>query len=470
MFPLAASVLDDDGWEPSPSDWARLHEMYADDEFDDIDPDAGPERYDLAPGAEAALVFEHTDLAALDAPELIDAAVGLGRLASWAQAQQSRAIALFANCRPPAYIHDDGLLGHQTVSRYVTDEVACALSLTNRGAGNRVDLALRLAEALPATQQAWQRGDLDWPRVALMADRTAVLSPAQAHAVETSVLPRVIGKTTGQTRRVLDRAVIEADPDAANKRHERARLDRDVRVRAADDGMATLTAMLCAEEAALAHSSLTRLADSAPSDDPRTLGQRRADALMSLLGGQSDGVALSTPLSELPSVGKPLVQVVVAADTLAGSDDRPADLVGFGPIPADVARRIAADATWQRILADPASGAVLDVGRTRYRPPAALVDYIKARDQVCTFPPCQQPAGRCQLDHAIAYDKGGETNADNLGLLCTRHHLLKTHTGWSIVRHQDGVVTWTSPTGHRYYNYPENYRSYRPALPDPPPF
>ncbi|MBO0881594.1 MAG: DUF222 domain-containing protein, partial [Mycobacterium sp.] len=246
------------------------------------------------------------------------------------------------------------------------------------GAGNRVDLALRLAEALPATQQAWQRGDLDWPRVALIADRTAVLPPDQAHAVETSVLPRVIGKTTGQTRRVVDRAVIDADPDAANKRHERARLDRDVRVRAADDGMATLTAMLCAEEAALAHSSLTRLADNAPADDPRTLGQRRADALMSLLGAESDGVALSTPLS-LPAVGKPLVQVVVAADTLAGADDRPADLVGFGPIPADVARRIAADASWQRILTDPASGAVLDVGRTRYRPPAALVDHIKAR-------------------------------------------------------------------------------------------
>ncbi|MBO0881593.1 MAG: HNH endonuclease, partial [Mycobacterium sp.] len=88
------------------------------------------------------------------------------------------------------------------------------------------------------------------------------------------------------------------------------------------------------------------------------------------------------------------------------------------------------------------------------------------------FPPCQQPAQRCQIDHAIPYDKGGETNVDNLGLLCTRHHLLKTHTGWSIVRHRDGVVTWTSPTGHRYYNYPDNYRSYlrTPESPDPPPF
>jgi hypothetical protein len=444
-----------------------------DDDFDfTAEVQASEERYDLAPGAEAALVFEHTDLAALEAPDLIDVVRGLGRLASWAQALQSRAIAVFAGKRPPAYIHDDGLLGHETVSRYVTDEVACALSLTNRGAGNRIDLALRLAEALPETQAAWQRGDLDWPRVALMADRTAVLPPDQAHAVETSVLPRVIGKTTGQTRRVVDRAVIEADPDAANKRHERARLDRDVRVRAADDGMATLTAMLCAEEAALAHASLTRLAENAPSDDPRTLGQRRADALMGLLGGESDGLSLSTSLSDLPASGKPLVQVVVAADTLTGADDRPADLVGFGPIPADVARRIAADASWQRILADPASGAVLDVGRTRYRPPAALVDHIRARDRMCTFPPCQQPAGRCQIDHAIPYDKGGETSADNLGLLCTRHHLLKTHAGWSIVRHQDGVVTWTSPTGHRYYNYPDNYRSYlrTPESPDPPPF
>src|SRR5690349_20418970 len=151
MFP--SSAVDDDGWEPSPSDWARLHEAegYADDDVEDIVFEVdGPERYDLPPGAEAALVFEHTDFDALDAPELIDAVAGLGRLASWAQARQSQAIARFAGCRPPAYLHDDSLLGHETVSRYVTDEVACALSLTNRGAGNRVDLALRLAEALPA--------------------------------------------------------------------------------------------------------------------------------------------------------------------------------------------------------------------------------------------------------------------------------------------------------------------------------
>jgi hypothetical protein len=41
-----------------------------------------------------------------------------------------------------------------------------------------------------------------------------------------------------------------------------------------------------------------------------------------------------------------------------------------------------------------------------------------------------------------------------------RHHLLKTHTGWTIVRHSNGTVVWTSPTGHRYTNYPDDYREF----------
>jgi hypothetical protein len=85
-------------------------------------------------------------------------------LASWAQAKQSAAIAEFARRHPPAWVHDDGVDGFESVSRYVAEEIACPLSLTVRGAENRVDLALRLSEALPETQQAWERGELDWPR------------------------------------------------------------------------------------------------------------------------------------------------------------------------------------------------------------------------------------------------------------------------------------------------------------------
>uniref|UniRef100_UPI002852BDF9 DUF222 domain-containing protein n=2 Tax=Actinomyces oris TaxID=544580 RepID=UPI002852BDF9 len=43
-------------------------------------------------------------------------------------------------------------------------------------------------------------------------------------------------------------------------------------------------------------------------------------------------------------------------------------------VPALTAWALAAGGTWRRLVTDPASGVVIDVGRTRYRPPAGLAD------------------------------------------------------------------------------------------------
>jgi hypothetical protein len=62
----------------------------------------------------------------------------------------------------------------------------------------------------------------------------------------------------------------------------------------------------------------------------------------------------------------------VPISTLLGIDDHPAHLHGYGPITADIAHRLAANSTWRRLLTDPATGALLDYGTTRYTPPADL--------------------------------------------------------------------------------------------------
>ncbi|MGA1706636.1 MAG: HNH endonuclease signature motif containing protein [Candidatus Nanopelagicaceae bacterium] len=51
------------------------------------------------------------------------------------------------------------------------------------------------------------------------------------------------------------------------------------------------------------------------------------------------------------------------------------------------------------------------------------------------------------IDHSQSWESGGETNPTNLGLLCRRHHRMKTHGGWKIESHADGSCTWTSPQG-----------------------
>src|SRR5699024_10638850 len=90
-----------------------------------------------------------------------------------------------------------------------------------------------------------------------------------------------------------------------------------------------------------------------------------------------------------------------------------AELDGYGPITPDVARALAhAGRTWQRLVTDPLCGALLDVGRTRSRPPAAIADFVRLRDGTCVRPGCSAPARTCQLDHTVPWHQGGITAVD----------------------------------------------------------
>jgi hypothetical protein len=175
--------------------------------------------------------------------------------------------------------------------------------------------------------------------------------------------------------------------------------------------------------------------------------------------------------------GKPLVSVIVPITMLLGLDEQPGELVGYGPIPADLAREIAAEGTWRRLLTDPVSGTLLDYGRTTYAPPAGLADFVRARDLHCRHPGCRQPATRADLDHTIPYQPDGTTSDHNLHASCRHHHRLKTHvTSWYVDQHPDARITVTTPTGHTYTSHPHDYRPgphpprFTAADLDPPPF
>ncbi|WP_170297242.1 HNH endonuclease signature motif containing protein [Georgenia thermotolerans] len=147
-----------------------------------------------------------------------------------------------------------------------------------------------------------------------------------------------------------------------------------------------------------------------------------------------------------------------------------AELDGYGPITPAVARALAAGGTWRRIVTDPLSGAVLDVGRTTYRPPADLVRHLAARDRGCVSPTCQVPPGHCQIDHTMPWSQGGPTADWNTELLCGREHLIKTCGAFKLAQPTPGTFVWTTPTGHRYHLAPDG--TVTPLAPpdDPPPF
>ena len=154
-----------------------------------------------------------------------------------------------------------------------------------------------------------------------------------------------------------------------------------------------------------------------------------------------DPSSTSGPPGAFPSDSPPIPRVSISGRT--------------APVPDAVARALAAGGTWRRLVTDPLSGAVIDVGRTRYRPPAALADLVRARDAACTHPGCAVPARRCDLDHITPWSEGGTTGLNNLTALCRTHHRLKHAPGWTLTRTPDGDLTWTTPTGARYRRNPD---------------
>ncbi|MCW2813265.1 MAG: endonuclease [Nocardioides sp.] len=80
-----------------------------------------------------------------------------------------------------------------------------------------------------------------------------------------------------------------------------------------------------------------------------------------------------------------------------------------------------------------------------YRPADAIREHVMLRDRTCVFPDCRRR--KVDLDHIVPFDAGGTTSADNLAMLCRRHHRAKTHSAWRYDSPEPGVYHWTSPTG-----------------------
>jgi hypothetical protein len=159
---------------------------------------------------------------------------------------------------------------------------------------------------------------------------------------------------------------------------------------------------------------------------------------------------INVPHVSVPHVS---VNVTIGAGTLLGLDNEPGYLAGYGHIPAPLSRHLAADATWRRMITDPASGTLLDLGHTTYKPSQRLREHVQERDQTCRYPGCQRKARGCDIDHATPWPIG-TTSKDNLHCLCSYHHKLKTRGGWNAHLQPDGTCLWTSPTGRQWITRP----------------
>ena len=410
----------------------------------------------------------------LSASAKVDYLAALDRQESWFYSLKQEALVAIAGEEP----NEDGGI-FNCVDDEEREDVAAALRLSPTTAQNRIDVARVLVGHLPNTISALASGEISAAHATVIAKETATairngLSEEGVFRVEQAALAHAEFHTPGQVANKVKTTIAKFSPEDFEEIVSKARDSRRVSCYPEADGMATVVAILPAEDAQMIMKSIEAFIVKRNQEEESctcnlksgssngcefhsredaaewsllSADMKRADALTSIasqaLGAMADDVRPHRrPIS---------ISVAVDLPTLLGLAENPGQLAGYGAIPASVARKLAADGTWQRFISDPTTGNLLDFGREKYIPPQELVDFLLARDRTCRFPGCGRSGQLADIDHAQSWESGGETNPANLGLLCRRHHRMKTHGGWKLESNADGSCSWESPLGKHYF-------------------
>lgn len=251
-------------------------------------------------------------------------------------------------------------------------EIAAALRISLGKSGSLMNYGLAMRR-LPAVATVF----------ATIVYRTDLITDSAAMA---AVDERVAGwaarwpsMSRGRLVRELDSIIAAHDPDAVRRVRERAR-GREVTFWDAQDGTADMSGRLFAADAELLDKRLDALAATTCEADPRTIAQRRADALGALAAGAERlgcRCGAKTCPAGAPASSGVVIHVVAKQETLDGESNDPGHLLGTnGLITADLLRDIAARAKL-RPLTHPAECPAED----RYRPSRALANFVRARDR-----------------------------------------------------------------------------------------
>ena len=372
--------------------------------------------------------------------ERIDLIRGLEELKCAAEAAQAALTADFA-----ASQEAEGAAAGVSIERR-TRGLAHQIALARRESPHRgqrhLGLARVLATELPRCASAFDDGRVTEWRVTLIARETACLT--LAHRLE--IDERVAGdpeslETMGDAELVAEcrRLAYALDPQSCVVRRRRAEADRHVSLRPAPDVMSQLSALLPVKDGVAVYASLKRAADCATATgDGRSRGQIMADTLVArVLGEPGAGVSIN---------------LVVSDEVLLGTADAAAEVEGYGPVPADLARELmATDRLWlRRLYVTPGTGALVAMDSRARLVPAGILRMIRLRDRTCRTPWCDAPIRHA--DHVRAVAERGPTSFENTQGLCEACNLAKEATGWSArprpgPRHRVDIVT---PTGHAY--------------------
>ena len=366
------------------------------------------------------------------------------------------------------------------------------------------DLFLRASNVAASTRSWLTRGrrvPSTPARSTSSSPRPCPPRPGTAGAVIVADAVQRAGELTApQLARHVRAAVIGADAAAAERRRVKERADRGVEIRPADHAMAwfmRLPARRARHRRVHRHRRARRARRHRrrrPHRRPAARG--RVHRRLHRHPGPADHPRRDARCPRRHGQ-RVALQVTVAATTLAGLDDQPGHLGSYGPIPAQVARELAQDATWRRLLTDPVGRVCSTSGPTTYRPGADLTrtDPGARRDlHVPRLPPARHPvrdrpprrrtttAGRRATRTAVSTVTRATSPATHRPARRTSTRCASTTTrrrpaagGASPTTATTGISTWTDRHGLTYARHPVRLLTtaqavdHRPPPPPPPP-
>ncbi|WP_051516018.1 HNH endonuclease signature motif containing protein [Candidatus Blastococcus massiliensis] len=311
----------------------------------------------------------------------------------------------------------------------------------------------RALEQLPALAAAAAAGGVPPEAVSVIAPVAAPENVAAAEAqgvelagIDAALTTVAISRSHAELRQVVAHYLARLDPDGPEPDPTESRsltIGRD------GAGMVVGRFVLDAVGGEKLQSAIESILQATrPAGDLRTRAQQAGDALVQLCDN-----ALASGNLPILRGHKPHVVVRLDLDDLV--DPHPgagAARTGFGGIiSAARARWLACDGNVSRVVFGP-DGHRLDLGRSHRVVPPALRRAVELRDEHCVFAGCDAPSYWCDVHHLLHWIDGGETELQNSGLLCERHHA-KVHHGFQIVRDTAGRWHTYRPDGTEIHTF-----------------
>ncbi len=346
---------------------------------------------------------------------------------------------------------DTATAGHHGFRDAAIAEVGLLMGITTRAATRRIDAAT----ALTSRGQVWLAlydGVIDAAQAHKIVALLAEVPDPLREELEAKAIAYAQGHTTSQLHKKLLALTCDNDPDETMRKEAVDR--RGVEIIKGPHGMDTVVIHCSAEQAEAFMQTLDHRARRPDVPDPydqgedRTLTQKRADVLTGFLDDHC--------------VYDIEVNVLIPADMLMGVETRGANLNG-SPCTHALAVHLAwsPDARWTRLVTDPLTGVLMDVGRTKYKIPKHVRDAVRLRDQTCRFPMCDNKAEYTDTDHVIPHRLSNTTDPSGLEPECRCHHRGKTFGHWTLTTTSTFAMdtTWTGVLGHSYTTRPpDQYR------------